>query len=249
LMPTMSYYTDGGSAMKDGHMHLGVETLEDRCVPAGVVRTSFVRGLFTLTGDNLNNSVRLQFGSTGRTLSVIGLDNTVIAGPNFANGVRDVRINMQGGNDLVLIWNGNIAGSISIDMGQGSDRVILGYTTIGNKLTITDPLGPTEVAITVTTVRNSSAILTGSSDDTITVVQSNFRGPFLLNTGNGADTVTFTGTNFYGSFLGLLGDGDDNITLSNCFFGQPGVLDGGNGSGDTITMTDVIGTPATIGIP
>jgi hypothetical protein len=48
-------------------MHLGVETLEDRCVPAGVVRTSFVRGLFTLTGDNLNNSVRLQFGSAGRS--------------------------------------------------------------------------------------------------------------------------------------------------------------------------------------
>ena len=116
---------------------LGVEELEERSVPAGVVRASFRNGLLTLTGDNLNNSVRLQFGSTGRTVSVIGLDNTVIAGVNFANGVRDIRINMQGSNDLVLVWGGRLAGSLSIDTGQGSDRVIIGYTAIGNKLTIT----------------------------------------------------------------------------------------------------------------
>ncbi|MCS7015170.1 MAG: hypothetical protein RMJ19_01630 [Gemmatales bacterium] len=227
---------------------LSVESLEDRCVPAGVVRVTFRSGLLTLTGDNLDNSVRLQFGSTGRTVSIIGLDNTVIAGVNFANGVRDIRANLQGGNDLVLIWGGRIAGSVSMDMGQGTDRAILGYTNIGNKLTITDPLGILEVALTVSTIQNSTAIQSAGQDDIINVQQCTFRGPFLLNTGSGADTVNMVGTNFQGSFLTLLGNGDDTIDLTNCFFGQPGVLDGGAGA-DTLTQAGVLGTPVTISIP
>jgi hypothetical protein len=183
-------------------------------------------------------------------VSIIGLDNTIIAGVNFANGVRDIRINMQGGNDLVLIWGGRLVGSVSIDMGQGTDRVILGYTNIGNKLTITDPLGRVEIAVTATTIQGATALLGSGSADDITLVQSTFRGPFLLNAGSGnvADTFTATGVNFYGSFLGLMGDGNDTVTLTNCFFGQPGVLDGGLGT-DTLTQTGVIGTPATVSIP
>jgi hypothetical protein len=69
-----------------------------------------------------------------------------------------------------------------------------------------------------------------------------------VNTGNGVDTFSAIGVNFNGSFLGLMGDGDDTVTLTNCFFGQPGVLDGGLGT-DTLTQTGVIGTPATVSIP
>ncbi|MCS7168567.1 MAG: hypothetical protein RMI91_03245 [Gemmatales bacterium] len=228
--------------------YLSVESLEDRCVPAGVVRVTFRAGLLTLTGDNLDNSVRLQFGSTGRTVSVIGLDNTVIAGVNFANGVRDIQLNMQGGNDLVVVWGGRLAGGVGMELGQGSDRVVLGYTHLNGKLRITDPLGVTEIAITVTTIQQSTAIQTAGQDDNIDIVQSHFRGSFLLNTGNGADTVDMTGSNFDSSFLALLGNGDDDITLTNCFFGQPGIIDGGNGA-DTLNTSGVFGTPITISIP
>ncbi len=110
-----------------------VECLEPRYVPDGDV-TVFKDGLDNLIiqGDGANNSIRIeQLGNNTNALMISGFDSTTINGSDTpftaliaGNPLGSIRINMNAGNDTVVLQNINqtqtqIFGDLSINFGSG----------------------------------------------------------------------------------------------------------------------------------
>ncbi|MCS7017124.1 MAG: hypothetical protein RMJ19_11480 [Gemmatales bacterium] len=113
-------------------IRLHLEPLEDRCVPDGNV-TVFTDGLNNLIiqGDGANNTIVIeQLGST-EALQVSGRNATLINGGEesltayiAAEPRGSIRINMNAGNDTVIIRNINqtvsqLFGDVTVNFGRG----------------------------------------------------------------------------------------------------------------------------------
>jgi hypothetical protein len=114
------------------HSPLLVECLEERCVPDGNV-TVFKDGLDNLIiqGDGNNNAIRIEPIARTMGLMVSGFSGTNINGGDTpftaivaGNPLGSIRINLNAGNDTVVIQNINqsenqLFGDISINFGSG----------------------------------------------------------------------------------------------------------------------------------
>jgi hypothetical protein len=111
---------------------LGVESLEARDVPAGNVTVQVIGGDLVVTGDNASNGVLIRQIGNG-VYSVAGSNITTVNGsllPRTFSGVfDDIRVNMNGGNDIVDVRgavftnNFTVPTDLVINGGTGNDRI------------------------------------------------------------------------------------------------------------------------------
>src|SRR5262245_47159722 len=94
--------------------------LETRDTPAGTVTGTLSGGVLTLTGDDESNSIQLM--QVGTDITVVGNNNTNIAGGPTFSSVTSVKTVMKGGNDEVGIdpvGPFTLPGAANFDLGDG----------------------------------------------------------------------------------------------------------------------------------
>src|ERR1700759_4770088 len=102
------------------------ETLENRSMLAGNVTASVAAGNLTITGDNSANIITVtelannQWQIIGAATKVNGKTQITTAP---ATGT--VTINMNGGNDVLVVHDANVGGHLTILMGAGNDATTL----------------------------------------------------------------------------------------------------------------------------
>ena len=149
---------------------VGFESLEGRLMmaanPFGNVQVNVVNGDLVLRGDNLQSDVQIVqtivdgapvAGSyyvaprNGTTINGLTNDGQPI-GDYFENVTGDIRVNLYGGNDRLLLGNGSrdanfiVPRDLIIDMGGGADVVTADRIT----------------------VRDDASIVTGDGNDNVT---------------------------------------------------------------------------------
>jgi hypothetical protein len=111
------------SQARCGRSVLGVEQLEDRCVPACTVTPTGVAPnvVLTILGDNANNSIQISDDGNGNiTVTCDGVASLPVA------GVRDIVVNGRKGRDSVFYTlTADLAAAqtrnVTVDLGEGND--------------------------------------------------------------------------------------------------------------------------------
>jgi hypothetical protein len=226
---------------------LGVERLDERIVPAGNVTAVFQNGQLILTGDGEDNSIELRNGFDFR---VAGLDGTTIngaAGFDDFSGVKDVIINLKGGEDTVSLegGGGGTAAVISRDLiftgGGGADTLTsVAGAVIGRDL-IFQGGGGTSSATLDDLIVGRQAVFTGNAN---VLVQSmngtTVHGVLRVN------SVATASVTLDGGVLGRLNvvaDGLADVDMTSVLVGGNARIRGGSGN-DVIEMSlgcDVLG--------
>jgi cyclophilin family peptidyl-prolyl cis-trans isomerase len=149
----------------------GVESLEDRTVPAGNVQVMVGDGVLYVSGDDQGN--QLSIAGAGKNSVVIRpLDDTTTlngrSGPLFVGGIkRGYHIDLFGGDDILTVTSTRSNGALKINMGEGNN--VVGISDAGHK--------------------KETVINTGAGADTINLHASFFRRAVFINTGAGDDQV------------------------------------------------------------
>ena len=165
---------DRNSSQSGRRFTPGVESLENRTVPAGNVQ-AFVSGhVLYVAGDDAAN--RIWIAGSGKTGVVIrSLDGeTTINGRNavFVGGITGgYHVTMGGGDDYLLVTSTRSNGGLTVDMGEGNDY--LGISDAGHA--------------------RETVLAGGEGNDTIVLHASTFRRPVYVNTGAGHDQVVAAG--------------------------------------------------------
>jgi hypothetical protein len=142
------------------------DRLEERCTPAGNVTAVFTAATatLTLTGDALANGVDISVGSGGlSSFGVTGVvDGTATTVNNQAttqtfNGVKNLVINLGGGNDSLqfgVTTAGTIIvqGNLTINTGTGNDTILTGgganFLDVFGALSVTNGAGNSSTTLT-----------------------------------------------------------------------------------------------------
>src|SRR5262245_35718747 len=97
-----------------------VESLEDRCTPAGTVTGSFSQGTWTLTGDSAANDITIN-PTANRNEFVVTGNGTVVAGVTTTQRVTNIVIKFFAGNDVVnfntTAMRAKLAGKLTVNGG------------------------------------------------------------------------------------------------------------------------------------
>lgn len=121
---------------------LRVEMLESKLPLAGNITATLAGGILTLSGDAANNSLYLT--GAGGVVRAIG-QGTTVNGQALAqfNGVTDIDVLTNGGNDAVTGVNLTLTGSLYVRLDSttaGNDSISLVSVNLGGSLDIgTDP--------------------------------------------------------------------------------------------------------------
>jgi hypothetical protein len=222
-------------------LHLRVEALEDRFLPASTAAVS--AGLLTITGDSasINQNIAITQTTTPGTYDVAITDNgTSVLNQTFG-GVTNIRINAGAGNDTVTFGGNALSGSgltgnLSIN---GADQLTVsiggssGGFNVGGQAAITDTSPTQAMTLTVTgpaTTLGSLAV-TGSDGGSSTTIQD--------------------GAVIAGPAAFVFGNGNDNVSLEAGASGQPGAqvdgllsFNGGGGSNSLSILNSSAGALA-----
>lgn len=245
---------------------LEFESLEDRALLTGTVRTALVNGQLSITGDNSSNSVQLS--ANGSTWTVKG-DDTAIVGPTSFSGVKSLSVNLGKGDDSITMSRISMTGSLDVvylpsDTGTKDTEL---YTVSAGKVSITNAAsGANTVVLSQVTTSltgvNGVYVNTGVGNDLIQlsgvnsatnvqVLAGNGNNYVVLNavqthslesilqTGTGSDTIV--ASSYQGSTALTIksGNGSDQVVLNAVNMGAGTLLvDVGPGSGDSITVSN-----------
>lgn len=228
---------------------LGVESLEGRALMAGDVAASVQWGDLVINGDANSNGVQVtQINAT--TFSVAGIQNGGSTRVNgslsarvFANVTGNVRVNLNGGSDLLRIGGSGEAsrmvlpGSLTVSGGDGNDSVNVQYLNTGNNSTISIDTGSGMDTVSLDRIFNRStvAVTTGSQNDTVSVTNSTIFTGLAVGTSDGADRLTVV-NNVMDGFRAEMGSGDDTVDVRSNLIWLDAYVNGGDGW-DTLTAS------------
>lgn len=210
-----------------------VESLESRLNLAGNVFVSFSGGNLFLTGDNLSNALRIEGNGPG-VFEVAGV-NTSLGGVangvrNFA-GVRNIFINMNGGDDVATFVTADLAGILSFSGGNGNDRLLFGEGNNEDQFF------------------GSLSALMGAGNDEVAIVGEGFLGDaennftilgnVLINGGEGNNDVDFDSvvSLTLGNVLITNGFGNDFVDIGDVLVNTRSIVVN-NGGGDNNLFLD-----------
>lgn len=230
-----------------GSSACGIEILEERVAPAGVVTGTFAGGVLTLTGDGGDNDITLFSPAVG-SYQILGNNGTTIvlndagASPSvFIEGpIKSITSQMGAGNDRVEIAYVDVSGALSVDGGDGNDRLILSNSRIAGALTFTGGIGDDEVSSILGTLQvgGTAVVELGDGTNYAQFSDSIFAGLLTINAGTGIDEVTLGGAHFEAKGMNAnLGDGDNKLVVSaqQARFGGPVSITHGNHAGTAAT--------------
>lgn len=217
---------------------LGLEQLEDREVPAGVVTVTGANVADVLiTGDNLDNDITVTMtpngvtiqanGTTTLSLGTIPTSWTVINNttttislllPTTNSTVDNLSVNMQKGKDSVGIFGSGpslvaVNNNIVVGPGDDDDRVNVAAIAVGGMLAIRETTGNDTVVIDNVDIGGNTYIYLTSGDDRAFITSSKFNGDLIIAAAGGNDVVRFIpGTVTVGNNLGIYtGGGNDRV--------------------------------------
>ncbi len=188
---------------------------------AGAVTSSLKKGVLRLNGDINANSISIVPGNSGASFEVTPNAGTTLDGgavPIIYTGVtRDVRIDLDEGDNTVVLTNLSINRNLFITTGGGADNVSLDNVVSGA----------------------TTKIDLGNGDNILDVFDG-FVKRGKIRGGQGIDTFMFDfsagGTGFTGRIDAR--EGDDSITITN-LGGQNTILVKGSHGNDTISLSNV----------
>ncbi len=136
---------------------LQFESLEDRALLTGTVRTALVNGQLQITGDSSSNSV--QVSANGSVWTVKGNDTAILGATTFT-GVTSVSTKLGKGDDSITFSNLSMTGVLDVtylatDTGVKSTRlntVRAGNVNIANSATGANTVVMSQVTTTLTGV-------------------------------------------------------------------------------------------------
>lgn len=190
---------------------LTVDALERRDTPAGSVTAVYSGGVLALIGDVGANHVQISAvpDGSGSDVVVTGIDGTQIFGQTEFEGVRAIRANLKGGDDILSADPAApfaLGGALSVDLGDGNNALDLQpASNLG--------LG----ALTVRATSGADVIrMTGPDGGPSWVV-----GNVHLALGEGGSTTTLSGLDILGRMNLAAGEGDDSLTTDDVRIGRP----------------------------
>lgn len=233
--------------------------------PFGNVQVNVVNGDLVLRGDNLQSDVQIVqtmvdgspvAGSyyvaprNGTRINGLLNDGQPI-GDYFENVTGDVRVNLSGGNDRLLLGNGSSNGNfivprdLIIDMGGGADVVTADRITVRDDATIVTGDGNDNVTFkgsvgaerNVDGGANDLTIDTGLRPDTVVLQDTYVRRNLTVNTGkdNFADVVDVYFTTIGNNTTIYTGDGGDVVDIADSVFSNDLTVNTGAGA-DTVSL-------------
>lgn len=250
---------------------LRFEQLEDKRLLAGDVTVSVVEGALVITGDEEGNQIAVSSGDEAGEFVIQGLDGTLLhlAGEEgegsselTVTGVRyGLHFAMGDGDDSVAITNARIRGNVVIHTGQGDDDVAIGITEAVPAETLAAAVAEGGVAIA-----GSLIIRTGEGDDTVALggqveeetpelveeepeATPALRVGHTLVAGLGGGDDSFSADSVLARFATVVegGTGADTIDLARARTKVLTLLGGGGDFADTIGLSDVYASIATLG--
>ena len=249
-------------------MEFFVETLEDRKLLAGNVVANITNsGNLVINGDGANNNISVEISEDG-FVAITGNDGENIDAGNleFSRVSGDVRINMRGGDDIVLVDGGgnelpvrnlnliagsgndrvavqnvaSITGNLVINTGSGNDEVYMNYAETSGDLTISSGSGDDYILAGVQA--KNITIKSGSGNDVIGLYQSNASEDVLITSSSGDDLVN-VGDSSSGlfsptprNFTIRTGSGNDNIYINDSKNTGSNFVIASGGGNDNLTM-------------
>ncbi|MCS7022302.1 MAG: hypothetical protein NZ703_08075 [Gemmataceae bacterium] len=254
---------------------LGVELLEDRSVPAGVVNVIGASpDNITIVGDNLANDITISMsgngisiqanGTTTLTLSpntpgswVVSQTPTLIVlnpnGPNNPPTLGNLFVDMRDGDDVVGAFSLSSSGNQVFSLGNGNDKLNVGACNVGGALIVRDITGNDTVTIDNTRANLNSFINLTSGNDKVYIAGSGtaFNQDLMISMAAGDDLVRFIpGQSVINGNLGIYtGAGNDRVLVDGASPGTPATL---KVNGNTLIQTGsnndrvIFGTPGSM---
>lgn len=192
--------------------HLTLEGLETRNVLSGTVSAVIdASGTLVVTGDDLANNIVISAGPNAGEVIVFGGRAGAQAGTETrVNGALEpatlsgfggeVRLNMQGGYDQVVVTNLALEGSLQAFLGAGNDRLSLqSHSSSATNVRLNDgsaiATGPVRLGVFV-------SVNGGDGDDLITTSNTTVDGYLAFTAGAGNDTFAQSGAGFASNSVG-----------------------------------------------
>lgn len=243
---------------------LGLEALEGRQLmaanPFGDVTAYVSGGDLVLTGDSLQNDLQIvQTMQNGAPIAgsyyVAPRNGTTLngqaAGHYFEGVTHDMRINLGGGNDRLILGNGSsddnfiVPNDLSIDMGGGADVVTVDRISVRDDATILTGDGNDSVSFkgsvgadkNVDNGANDLTIDTGARPDNVLVQDTFVRRNLSINTGNDnySDVVDIYFTSIGNNTAITTGDGGDIVDIADSSFAKTLTIKTGSGN-DSVSL-------------
>jgi hypothetical protein len=189
---------------------------------AGNVVVQLSQGELDVTGDDAANTVVLTGGADSTTVSVTGLDGTLVNGATDAtiSGVQSLLVQMNDGPDLVEIRQMTLAGRAIVRLGSGDDQLLVEQARFDGRLRIFGNRGRDSVSLGPSVrVADQLRIETGRDRDFVALAASNFGGVVLV-TGGGDDVVSFSDLVVGGPTTFFTDGGEDDVSAFNVRFEQ-----------------------------
>ena len=218
---------------------LGLESLEQRQLLAGdVAVTVNPSGDVHVTGDEDSNGIVIASGETG--LIIIGTENTNIIYngesdsfhevtlPEGVESVRDLRVDMQGGDDAVQLEDVHIDRSLKALLRQGDDSIGLENASVGGHATVSNGPGVDAVVIDFADVAGRLAVNGAEGDFDVTANNLTLGTHLFINAKDGNDTVNVQHSAISGDFVSTNTGGYDSTSVENSSVGGNFVSSGGD---------------------
>lgn len=226
------------------------EQFEPRLALAGLVTTSLQGDVLTITGDGTANAIEVRQEVGGQlsirsahlsnlltlldgdfqglpadvlTTSVRGLDGAVGASALIVGNVREVRVALGNGNDVLLI--GRIPGddslttfgTLDVNLGNGDNMFISSQLQVSADAEIQAGRGVDSVLFDASMILGHLLVTTGRGDDGVCMRSaSGTLGDLAIDTGRGSDSVLFfEGVEVGGDLSVVTGREDDRIKFGD----------------------------------
>ena len=246
------------------------EQFEPRLALAGLVTTSLRGDVLTITGDGASNGIEVRQEAGGHlsitsahrgdvlagfpeieipadvlTTNVRGLDGVVGTSALILEHVREVRIRLGDGNDVLFI--GRIPGgdfpvttfgTLDVDLGNGNNTATAVQMQVSSEASFRAGTGNDQFGLIRSVVLGDLSITSGSGRDLVGMYQaSGTLGDLSIDTGRGSDVVSMSDAIEVGGDLSVVTGRDADFVQIGLAFVVHGSLRVDTGSGN-----DQIGT-------
>lgn len=197
-----------------------------------------------LTGDAEANGVRVFTNASGQ-VAIQGLGDTTVEGLTtpyvidaWTSIPGDLRSNLYGGDDAILVQDVGIGRHAIVNTHQGNDFVLMDNVSTTRSVYLRSNWGDNTVVLQNSQIGNLAHIITGSGNDMVSMDNTTVGGPTIVranagddlfvtqdssygrgtwyDAGRGNDQVVVEGTNSFGASVSLNGrSGSDAVNVSS----------------------------------
>jgi len=207
-------------------------------------------GDLKITGDNVSNRVDVtivdgdtikleDLGAGGNTAINEGAPGEAVFLPH--GQLRDLKVNMKGGNDLFAIYSGFSFRKGTVKGGSGNDLLsIRGNYSRNLKLSLGSGIvglltwGSFDQSASTNADVGGKIIVKGGTTNDRIVFGEDVGGRVTVNSGSGNDFVRFSDHEFNGAVSVKLGAGNDDLEITNSTFFASARFNGGPGADEFI---------------